>query len=195
MIDAIVAWDEDVLLYFQENIRTDWLSPIMKGISFLGHKGIFWIALCLVLLIFKKTRRLGIISSMSLALSFLVNNVMLKSIVGRVRPYEVVSGLQRVGNAETDTSFPSGHTACAFAVTVAFFFGCSILWPKIVLAVIAVLTPFSRIYLGVHYPTDVIVAMFTGTLCAVAMYFLFIFIEKKVRQRKQEKSDEKALTG
>jgi len=195
MIDAIVAWDEDVLLYFQEHIRTDWLTPIMKVISFLGYKGIFWIVLCLALLIPKKTRRLGIISSMSLAFSFLVNNVTLKSIVGRVRPYEVISGLQRVGNPESDTSFPSGHTACAFAVATAFLFGCSILWPKIVISVIAVLTPFSRIYLGVHYPTDVIVAVFTGSLSAVAMYFLFRFIEKKVQQRKQDRSDEKALTG
>ncbi len=190
MFEAIIQWDADVLMYFQENIRTDWLDPIMKGISILGHKGIFPILLCLILLILKDTRRVGIVASMALLFSFLFNNLLLKNLVGRIRPYEAIDELDRLMPAEIDASFPSGHTACAVAIGVALLLAAKNKLPGILMLVFSVLMGVSRLYVGAHYPTDVIVAFFTAGGMAVLAYCLFLFLEKKYYARKKVKTIE-----
>ena len=193
MLDAIIQWDIDVLLYFQEHIRTDWLDPIMKGISLIGYKGIVWILLCIGLMIPKKTRRIGICAAAALALSFILNNLIIKNVVGRIRPYEAVEGLIRVGDPEKDASFPSGHTACVFSVAMGILLPAKKKLPGILLLCFGVLMGISRIYLGVHYPTDVICAVLFASAAGVAAYFIFRMIENKVRKRRQERDDADAM--
>ena len=197
MDGAITQWDGNILLYIQDHFRAGWLDPIMKGASISGEKGILWIALCIILMIIKKTRRIGIIASLSLALSFIVNNLIIKNLVERVRPYEVISGLERIVGPESDASFPSGHAACAFAVCIAIFLAARKVWPlwvRILLIGYAVLISFSRLYVGVHYPTDVLGGIVIASICTVVVYLVFVHVEKKRAIRKQEKDDADALS-
>ena len=107
----------------------------------------------------------------SLLGSLLVNNMILKNLVARTRPYEAVDGLQRLIEAQRDLSFPSGHTGSSFAAAVIIYLTC----PKkigIPAMILAVLIALSRLYVGVHYPTDVLAAVVTGTGIAILTYFI-----------------------
>ncbi|MBO6008444.1 MAG: phosphatase PAP2 family protein, partial [Lachnospiraceae bacterium] len=150
-----MPWDGQFLIWLQENVRNDVLTPIMKLITHLGDKGIFWILIAVVMLFFKKTRPLGIMAGIALVFSVLINNVIIKPNVGRIRPYEVVDGLKLLIERQHDPSFPSGHSGASFAAAVVFL----VKGPKklgIPAIIMAALIAFSRLYVGVHYPTDVI---------------------------------------
>lgn len=166
MIDTLLKLDGDILLWIQDNLRAGWLDPIMKFITYLANGGALWIGICVLLLILKKTRTTGLVCSCSLAATFLINNIILKNIVARTRPYEVVEGLNRIIGAQSDYSFPSGHSGASFAVAVVMFME----MPKkygVPALIVATLIALSRLYVGVHYPSDVIAGILTGTLYAV----------------------------
>lgn len=183
-MDWLINLDGDILLWIQENIRNGILTPIMKLITHLGDAGIFWIVLTLVLLIFKKTRKVGIMSAMALICSLLINNIILKNLFARTRPYEVVDGLTRLIEKQSDYSFPSGHTGSSFAAGVVMFkelpkkFG-------IPLLILAILISLSRLYVGVHYPTDVLAGVITGTISALISIKLYKHFEPKFKPIKK----------
>ena len=155
MLDTLIKLDGDILLWIQDNLRAGWLDPIMKFITYLANGGALWIGICVLLLILKKTRTTGIVCSCSLAVTFLIT-----------RPYEVVEGLNRIIGAQSDFSFPSGHSGASFAVAVVMFME----MPKkygVPALIVATLIAFSRLYVGVHYPFDVIAGVLTGTIYAV----------------------------
>jgi len=107
--------DASLLLWIQENLRVSWLTPFFKQITKLGNVGWFWIFLTVILLLIPKQRRTGAMCAASLVGSVVVNNLFLKNVVARTRPYEVVEGLTRLIEKQSDYSFPSGHTAASFA--------------------------------------------------------------------------------
>lgn len=163
-----------------------WLNYAMKYISMLAAGGAISIALCAVLLVFKKTRRCGLALAVALILDVLVVNVILKNAVGRERPwtheelYWAQDFYAQYGiELSQDYCFPSGHTAvtfCAAAVLVIFYRAKAI--PAVILAA---LIGLSRIYLGEHYVTDVAAGLVIGTLCGIAGYYIYKLIEKRVR--------------
>ena len=161
-----LKWDGEILLWIQEHVRQDFLSPVVKFITHLGDAGWCWILLAVILLIVKKTRKIGLVTAVSLLSSYVVNNLILKNLVARVRPYEAVDGLQRIIEAQSDFSFPSGHSASSFAAAVVIFMLCPRKYgvPALVLAFLIAL---SRLYVGVHYPTDVLTGVISGTVIAV----------------------------
>lgn len=165
------------MLWIQDNIRNFILDPIMKGITHLGDSGILWIAVCLLLLIIPKTRRLGIVCSCSLAAVFIIDNLILKNLFARTRPYEVIDGLTRIISAQSDYSFPSGHSGASFSVAVVLFKES----PKpigIPALVLALLISLSRLYVGVHYPTDVLAGILIGTIIALLACLIYHKITK-----------------
>jgi undecaprenyl-diphosphatase len=167
MIDTLLTLDGNILLWIQEYIRTDWLTAVMLPITKLGDLGKIWILICLVLLIFRKTRSAGAAGILALVFSLCVNNVILKHAFSRTRPYEVVDGLILLTEKATDFSFPSGHAGSSFAAATAIF--CmSKSKGRIAALVLAVLIAFSRLYIGIHYPTDVLAGTVTGILCGLA---------------------------
>lgn len=178
--------DSRILLFLQERIRNPVLTPILTGITMLGNAGAIWIGITIVLCIFKKTRRIGIICVCSIVISFLINNLILKNLVGRIRPYEVITGLQLLVAKPIDASFPSGHTSSSFSVAWVLLRN----MPKrygILFVVLAAVIGFSRLYLGVHYPTDVLIGMISGSGCA----YLAEFLIKGWKQRKPAEKEEK----
>ena len=170
MIDFLSNLDGDILLWIQEIIRNPILTPFFKFITHLGDSGAIWIVISIALLIPKKTRKVGILCITALLGSAIVNNLILKNLVARVRPYEVVNGLNLLIEKQKDLSFPSGHTGASFAVAV-IIFQCTKCTGKkkygVLALVLAFLIAFSRLYVGVHYPTDVLAGLLTGTLISI----------------------------
>lgn len=178
--------DGNILLWIQENIRNPVLTPVMKAIAHLGDAGIFWILLTVILLCFKKTRRAGIVSAIALILSLLVNNLCLKNLVNRTRPYELVEGLKILVSKPADASFPSGHSGASFAAATAVF-QCVPRKYGTPLLILALLIAVSRLYVGVHYPTDVLAGIGIGILLGLAAKKILEYWEKK---RLREKSND-----
>ena len=172
--------EADILLWIQNNIRNDVLTPIFKFITTLGNAGVIWIVLSVGLLIPKKTRRVGALALVSLVFSALIDNVILKNVVARTRPYDVIEGLTSLVGAQKDYSFPSGHTGSAFAAAVVMF----LRLPKkcgIPILVFACLMGLSRLYVGVHYPSDVLGGALIGTgIALLTHWFGTVWIEQKV---------------
>lgn len=157
-----MAWELDFLGFLQTHLRCGFLDVVMPAVTRLGDGGALWIALALVLLLFPKTRRTGAAVALGLLLETLCCNGILKPLVARVRPYEVAPPAALLVPPLADFSFPSGHTGAAFAAASGLYFSKSPLWPPA--AVLSVLMAFSRMYLYVHYPTDVAGGILLGIL-------------------------------
>lgn len=168
-----------------------WLNQLMKYITYIGEFGVGAIVLAALLLIFKKTRRAGVAVAIAVVFDVLIVNVILKLSVNRPRPWTEFPELESFYNScgvrlPTDSSFPSGHTAALFAAAVAFTFRYKA--KGIPLLIIAVLVALSRIYLCVHYPTDVLGGMVIGTLCGVAGHFTAEAVIKFIIKKRGSKA-------
>ena len=161
----------NILDWFQ-TLHTPILDKIMTSITKLGDAGIFWIILTLLFLIIPKMRKTGIIMAAAV-----------KNLAARTRPYDVNTSVQLLVAKLHDYSFPSGHTAASFAsVTALYLAGERKLWkPALVLAC---LIAVSRLYLYVHYPTDVLGGMVFGILAGFAGYWIVKLLEAKLSGRK-----------
>lgn len=177
--------DGQILLFIQEHIRNTVCDVFFKSITHLGDSGIFWILLTIVLLCFRQTRKAGIYSACALILSLIVNNLILKTLVGRIRPYEVVEGLRCIVGPARDASFPSGHTGASFASAVSIYRQL----PKkfaVFFVILASLIAFSRLYVGIHYPTDVLGGLVTG----IGIGLLVGVVGDRISSIQKRKSDE-----
>ena len=166
-MEFLINLDGNILLWIQEYIRQDWMEGFWKGITMLGDSGWFWIALSLLLMVPRQTRWIGITSLAAIVIGALITNVTLKNLVARTRPYEVVEGLALLIEKQSDYSFPSGHTCASFAAAGVYWR----MLPKkfgIPLVILAAMIAFSRLYVGVHYPTDVLAGLLIGLFAAWA---------------------------
>ena len=156
--------DEKILLFIQEELRNDILTPIMKLFTRLGDAGAVWIALGIVLLCIGATRKKGLVYALALACASVVNNLLIKPAVMRPRPYSTMEELVVLVEKLDSFSFPSGHSCASFASAMALtlLFGKKGAWSFIPAALIA----FSRPYLGMHYLSDVLCGAALGAVCA-----------------------------
>ncbi len=162
MKEMLSTFELTILDFIQEHLVSELLNPIMLFITHLGDAGIFWIALSVLLLLIPKTRRLGAVMALALILEALICNLMIKPLVARARPYDLNPTVQLLLKAPSDYSFPSGHTGASFAAASALLFQKSRLW--IPTGILSVLIGFSRMYLYVHYPTDVLAGAALGII-------------------------------
>lgn len=165
MLKRIKKWDEDVILWISKN-SNKFLDKLMVCITRLGDGGLIWVLVAISFLITKSYKSVSLKILLSLCLTTLVGEVSIKRIVGRLRPSQVISKEDLLIKKPTSYSFPSGHTASSFGVTIILseeFPHLSVLFFSI-----ACLIGISRVYLKVHYPTDVIFGAIVGTVCGVA---------------------------
>ena len=180
MLDSLLALDGNLLLWIQDVIRQAFLDPIVSFYTKLGDAGMMWIALCLVLLIIPRTRRAGLAGAIALVLSLLCTNVVLKNLFTRARPWLVVEGLTALVSEHDPNSFPSGHTSASFAAATALYPLVPRKWGILAL-VAAALMGLSRLYVGVHFPSDVIVGVLVGCFCGWAAVKLLKLLEEKTK--------------
>lgn len=191
---TFAGFDEGVTLAVHKlyDLGGGFLTPLMNFISFLGKGGICLILLSLILMAFVKTRRFGTAMLLGLAIGALFTNLYLKVAVARPRPYADPAGVfyplwQMMGqHMESDMSFPSGHTTAAFASMVPVFLlgNKKISWTALVFAF---LMGVSRIYLVVHFPSDVLGGLLVGTVAGVIAVLLIRFIPEGYFQCPLEK--------
>lgn len=177
-MEGFFQLDGNILLWIQEYIRNDFLTPIFKFITSLGDEGYVWIAIAIILVFVKKYRKVGLMVGASLLGSLVFNNMIVKNIVARPRPYRMIETLTILIPEPGEYSFPSGHTSSSFAAGVVLY----LMLPKkygIPAMILAFLIGISRLYVGVHYPTDVFGGMVMGTLIAVAVVKVTALIAKK----------------
>ncbi len=165
-----------ILDWIQANLRCGALDVLMPALSWTCNHGEIWIVLAAVLLAVKRYRRQGLAVGCALVTDLVLCNLILKPLVGRVRPF-VVHPVELLVPPPTDASFPSGHTAASFAAVFALKASGSPLW-KPALAV-AVAMAFSRLYLYVHWPSDVLF----GALVGAAAGFIGAWIARQMRRR------------
>ncbi len=240
-LEAILNFDLAIFEFFEKFVRMDWLDPIMKIITTLGDDGIFFIILGLVMLLFKKTRKAGLVCLGSLLVMTLLNNELIKPIMERPRPYNLTilpqaaqkafeeygrdydwvglfgkidwtidrfPGFAEKWNAgyvwpdiveymsSKSLSFPSGHTSSAFTFAMAITMVLKKKGVAIASFIFAFLMGVSRIYVGVHYPTDVIVGAFVGIVYALIGFAIFAKlydvvypkIENAIKSKKAKKA-------
>ena len=164
-LEAVTTWDASVITSIYENVHSAFLTMFFRIVTLLGEGGIFWIAVAVILLFFKKTRRSGICIGASLLIGVIVGNGIIKNVVARPRPYDAIAGIESVVSHLSDYSFPSGHSLCCFEAATALAMNRT-KW-AIPAYVGAVLVAVSRLFLFVHYPTDVICGALLGVLFGV----------------------------
>lgn len=166
-----------VLDWIQTHLRCGFLDAVLPVISWTCDHGEIWILLAAVLLFWKKHRWTGVSVSFALILDLICCNMILKPLVGRIRPFAVNTAVELMTAPPADASFPSGHTAASFAAVFALRASGSPLWKPA--AVLASVIAFSRLYLYVHWPTDVLGGIVVGAVVGTAGAWL----AKKLRKR------------
>ncbi|MDD7221365.1 MAG: phosphatase PAP2 family protein [Eubacteriales bacterium] len=164
MFEMIQSVDASVLLWIQEHLRFAFLNGPMIFAGLLGDNGLCWIVLGLVLTLIPKTRKYGVLALASLLGCFLFNNLLLKNLVARPRPYTRIPELVMLMKVPPDHSFPSGHACASFATAGALMWSMGKEWNRVRIPALAVAVwiAFSRLYVGVHYPTDVLAGVLVG---------------------------------
>lgn len=157
------------------------LDQVMRGITFLGNGGWFWILAAVLFLTARRTRRMGAVMLLALAIGFLVGNMTLKPLIARERPCWIDPSVPLLIQSPRDFSFPSGHSLSSFAAAFSMALH-SLKWGVPALGLAGVVA-FSRLYLYVHFPTDVLAGIFLGIGAAFLAFWIAGWAERKRRGR------------
>ncbi len=163
---ALQCMDEKVLLWIQEHRRPVALNYAMKFFTCLGNGGFIWIIISIAMLFKKPTYHAGMCAGLALTFGVLFTNLGLKPFVARPRPYVTLKAVTPLLISQDPNSFPSGHTCAAFSAGIAWAATLPGRWMPGAAIVQAVCMGYSRLYVGVHYPSDVIAGAIVGSLCA-----------------------------
>ena len=179
MLNTIQNWDLSVVRFIREHIACPFLDFLMPLITYIGEKGILCLALAFLFIFINKgkSRKTGIIMLIAISLGFVLGNLTLKPLIMRQRPCWI-DGVKLLIENPHDYSFPSGHSLACFEAAMPIFMCLSKKWGIVAISV-ALLVAFSRVYLYVHFPTDIIAGSLLGILFAILAKFIVDYIEKK----------------
>ena len=181
-----VSFDLPILDWIQSNMQCAFLDKVMPLITVLGDGGAFWIACAVLMMLLKKYRKAGISAGLALIFGLLICNIYLKPTVARIRPYDFQEQMGVIINLliekEHSLSFPSGHTIASFEAATAILLRHKKL--GIAAMVLAILIAFSRMYLYVHYPTDVIASVFLGIGLALLASWIVNMVSAAIAAKK-----------
>ena len=184
MPSVIQQFDEQALVWIAEHVRCAPLDPFMKLYTQLGNTGMLFIVLGLAMLLWRPTRKAGLSALCAMLIGLVVVNFTIKPLVSRPRPWLVIENFVNLVPEHDPNSFPSGHTNAAFAFAIAV---CAAkrekdaarpddskaespvptMWMKATAVCLAVLMGLSRLYVGVHFPSDVLAGAVIGSLCGL----------------------------
>ena len=164
-------FDDEVLLFINANVKNAFFDRIMPPISYMGNNGAIWLMAAVPLLINIQHRRFGIRLIVALAIASTLGNFVIKPIIGRLRPFESMLELITISKIPLDFSFPSGHTCAAFAAAVVMSrMG---LWYGVFWFFFAFVMAFSRMYLFLHYPSDVFGGIILGIISGISALIVY----------------------
>ncbi len=206
LFDSFLSFDLSVFQWIQ-GIQNDFLDAVLVGITTLGNAGAIFIVLGLGLFITKKYRKAGFAVIVALLVMLICNDLFLKELFARPRPFNLFDSdpqkyaewgrayiYPELVNKPSSYSFPSGHTSSAFAAAIA------LLWQNrkwgVPVTIFAALMGFSRIYVEVHYCTDVIAGVVSGAVCALVavliVKYLFPVVDKGINKLSDKIKKKKA---
>lgn len=171
-LKRINKFDNYILCLIKKYVQNEYLDILMPIITSMGNLGAIWIIIAAIISLDGTHRLIGFVVIFTLIISTILGEGIIKNIVRRVRPCNVYNNGSLLISKPLSYSFPSGHTLSSFAVSEMLF----IYYPeyRFIFMTIAVLIALSRIYLYVHYPTDIIAGIILGTLCSK---FILIVLE------------------
>ena len=165
VFNSLNSLDYNLLMQIHNMTRSSFLDSVMPYVSAMGDLGAIWIIFSLILLANKKYRRVGIMCLAALLLTTIIGEVVLKNILQRPRPFVQYPSIQLLIPKPPSFSFPSGHTASSFAA--AWIISRNLKKAALAAYILAAAIAFSRLYLMVHYPSDILGGILLGTVCAV----------------------------
>jgi undecaprenyl-diphosphatase len=171
--------DHWILDFIQLHLRSGILDRVMVFVTTLGNMAGIWVLWAVILLMFKETRRCGVMMLFTLLAGAVLGNLIIKPLVMRARPFELFGTGDLFHIRVTGYSFPSGHTLSSFSMV-------PLLWREerkmgIFALILAAAIAFSRIYLYVHYPSDIFGGMVLGL--SVAMFTIWLFENYRICQK------------
>ena len=182
-MDLILKYDKLLLDLIHNGLSCAFLDKVMPYITLLAEHGAVPIALSVALMLFPKTRKSGYKMALALVMGLIVVNLAVKPLAARIRPYDAFPGVELLIDAQSDYSFPSGHTLASFESAGVICQCYKKYAPPALIA--ACLVGLSRLYLYVHYPTDVLFGAILGLCFAVIACYIIdrSFSEEKLRKR------------
>lgn len=166
-----MPFDFEILYYIQEHIVNPTLDKAMMFASALGDYGFIWLVIAIALMLFKKTRTCGILIMCSLAFCFITGEIITKNLVCRVRPCYQDMTINMLVDRPNSYSFPSGHSSSSFtAASTLFYYNRKI---GALALLLAGFIAFSRMYLFVHFPTDVFAGILWGIVGSVIVLVIY----------------------
>lgn len=170
VLRRINIFDDYILITIKKYMQNKYFDKLMPIVTAMGNLGIIWIIMAVILILNKPYRLIGNIVILTLIMSTIIGEGIVKHIVRRIRPCNCQNNISLLISKPISYSFPSGHTLSSFAVAevLSVYFS----QYKLLFIGIAFLIALSRLYLCVHYPTDVIAGILIGILCSKLIFII-----------------------
>ncbi|MBO5669069.1 MAG: phosphatase PAP2 family protein [Candidatus Methanomethylophilaceae archaeon] len=173
-------WEAEVLFWIRDNLTCGFMDWLMSTVSLLCTADIVWFVLTAVLIYRKDTRKVGVTLLLALIISIIICNGILKPTVERIRPYDEF-GVSLIVPASSEFSFPSGHTTGVTVVTAVLLKHFR-KWGYL-MSIFAVMVMFSRMYLFMHYPTDILGGIAVGIVSVILAHVIMSYLERRKEGR------------